>query len=279
MKNDTSALKVLLYTAGGAAALAGVCAYLVAPGKRDKQQRAPFTGRNYAHRGLHKIDKSIPENSLPAFEAAARIGYGVELDVHLTRDDEVVVFHDDDLKRICGAEGRIEDMTLAELRQYRLCGTQYGIPTLKEVLAAIDGRCPMIVELKKSSRRRELCRRTYELLREYNGRWCIESFDPRIVLWFRVHAPEVLRGQLSTRMSELRSSTSPVQAFILSRLLLNFLARPQFIAYEIGRKPLMVRLCELMGAMKVAWTSREWKTEEKNDAVIFQFYRPRVKFK
>ena len=89
----------------------------------------------------------------------------------------------------------------------------------------------------------------------------------------------MLRGQLSTRMSELRRSTSPVQAFILSRLLLNFLARPQFIAYEIGRKPLMVRLCELMGAMKVAWTSREWKTEEKNDAVIFQFYRPRVKYK
>ena len=63
-------------------------------------------GRNYAHRGLHKIDKSIPENSLPAFEAAARIGYGVELDVHLTRDDELVVFHDDDLKRVCGVEGQ-----------------------------------------------------------------------------------------------------------------------------------------------------------------------------
>ena len=120
----------------------------------------------------------------------------MELDVHLTRDDEVVVFHDDDLKRICGAEGRIEDMTLAELRQYRLCGTQYGIPTLKEVLAAIDGRCPMIVELKKSSRRRELCRRTYEFLREYNGRWCIESFDPRIVLWFRVRAGGAARPAL-----------------------------------------------------------------------------------
>lgn len=279
MKSDTKALKVLLYTAGGAAALAGVCAYMVAPGKRDKEQRAPFMGRNYAHRGLHKIDKSVPENSLPAFEAAARIGYGVELDVHLTRDGEVVVFHDDDLKRICGADGRIEDMTLDQLRQYRLCGTEYGIPTLKEVLAAINGRCPMIVELKKSGRRRELCRKAYELLKDYGGRWCIESFDPRMVLWFRVHAPEVLRGQLSTRMSELRRSTSPIQAFILSRLFMNFLTRPHFIAYEIGRKPLTVKLCEFMGAMKVAWTSREWKTEEKNDAVIFQFYRPRVKYK
>ena len=223
--------------AGGAAALAGMCAYLVAPGKRDKARRAPFMGRNYAHRGLHRIDKSVPENSIPAFEAAARIGYGVELDVHLSKDGELVVFHDDDLMRICGAEGRVEEKTLAELRQYRLCGTEYGIPTLAEVLAAIDGRCPMIVELKRGSRNRELCRKTYELMRGYKGRWCVESFDPRIVLWFRVHAPEVLRGQLSTRMSSLRKSTKPLQAFILSRLFLNFLTRPHFIAYEIGRKP------------------------------------------
>lgn len=279
MKNDTKARKVLLYTGAGAAALAGICAYMIAPGRRDREQRAPFMGRNYAHRGLHRIDKSVPENSIPAFEAAARIGYGVELDLHLTRDGEVVVFHDDDLKRLCGADVRVEELTLEELRAYRLCGTQYGIPTFKEVLAAIDGRCPMIVELKQTARRRELCRKSYELLREYKGRWCMESFDPRMVLWYRVHAPEALRGQLSTRMSELRKSTGPVQAFILSRLFLNFLTRPHFIAYEIGRKPLTLKLCEFMGAMKVAWTSREWKTEEKNDAVIFQFYRPRVKYK
>ena len=279
MKNDTKALKVLLYTAGGAAALAGICAYMVAPGRRDREQRAPFMGRNYAHRGLHRIDKSVPENSIPAFEAAARIGYGVELDVHLTQDGEVVVFHDDDLVRLCGAEGRVEDKTLSELRQYKLCGTQYGIPTLKEVLEAINGRCPMIVELKKGGRRRELCRKTYELLKGYDGRWCVESFDPRIVFWFRIRAPEARRGQRATGMSELGKSPGPVQAFILSRLFLSFLTRPHFIAYEIGRKPLTVKLCELMGAMKVAWTSREWKTEEKNDAVIFQFYRPRVKYK
>ena len=218
-----TALKALMYTAGGALALTGACAFLVAPGKRDKEQRAPFMGRNYAHRGLHKIDKSIPENSLPAFEAAARIGYGVELDVHLTLDDELVVFHDDDLKRVCGVEGKAEEKTLAELRQYRLCGTEYGIPTLAEVLAAIDGRCPMIVELKRGSRNRELCRRSYEMLKNYKGHWCMESFDPRMVFWFRVHAPEVLRGQLSTRMSSLKKSTNRVQAFILSRLFTNFL--------------------------------------------------------
>ena len=90
---------------------------------------------------------------------------------------------------------------------------------------------------------------------------------------------EVLRGQLSATYGSLKKSTGKVNAFLLSRCLTNCLTRPHFIAYEIGRKPLSVRLSELLGAMKVAWTSLEWKTEEKNDAVIFQFYRPRVKYK
>ena len=263
------------------AALAGsaaFAAFLVAPGKKDLKQRAPFIGRNYAHRGLHRIDKSTPENSVAAFEHAARIGYGCELDVHLTADGQLAVFHDDDTKRVCGVPGRVEDMTMAELKQLRLAGTEYTIPTLAEALEAAHG-CPLIVELKRGGRNAELCRKVYEAMQSYSGAWCVESFDPRIVFWFRLHAPEVLRGQLASRYSSMRKSTSAPLAFLLSRCMLNFLARPHFIAYEIGRKPLLVRLSELLGAMKVAWTSLEWKNEEGNDAVIFQFYRPRVKFK
>ena len=169
-------------------------------------------------------------------------------------------------------------MTLAELKALRLAGTDYAIPTLAEALEACGGS-PLIVELKRGGRNKELCRKVYEAMRAYPGPWCVESFDPKIVFWFRLHAPEVVRGQLSTRFGSLRKSSGAVSAFLLSRCMLNFLSRPQFIAYEIGRKPLMVRLSEFMGAMKVAWTSLEWKTEEKNDAVIFQFYRPRVKYK
>lgn len=271
--------KAGLIAAGALAAAAGITAFLVAPGKRDAGQRALFMGRNFAHRGLHRIDKSVPENSIPAFEHAARIGYGIELDVRITADGELVVFHDDELKRVCGVEGRLEDFTLGQLRALRLCGTDNAIPTLPEVLAAVAGRSPLIVELKRGHTNRELCRKVLEVMQTYSGPWCIESFDPRIVLWFRIHAPEVLRGQLSARYSSLRSSLGKFSAFALSRCLTNFITRPHFIAYEIGRKPLTVKLGELMGAMKVAWTSLEWKTEDKNDAVIFQFYRPRVKYK
>ena len=271
--------KLVIGLAAAGAAAAGAFAFMIAPARRDDKKTAPFYGRNYAHRGLHKMDKSVPENSIPAFDAAARIGYGVELDVHLSADGEVVVFHDDNLQRICGVDARVDSLTWAELSQLRLCGTPNRIPLLSEVLAVIDNRCPIIVELKRSRRNAELCRKTYELLSAYNGRYCIESFDPRIVFWFRRRAPEVLRGQLSARMSELSKSCGKAPAFCLSRLLTNFIARPHFIAYQVGRKPLAVKLCELMGAMRVAWTSLEWKTEEKADAVIFQYYRPRVKYK
>ena len=267
-----------LIAAGAAAAAAGAAAFLVAPGRCDAKEKAPFYGRNFAHRGLHRIDKSTPENSLPAFEHAARIGYGIELDVHITSDGELVVFHDDDTERGCGQPGRVEEMSLAALRELRLCGTENKIPTLAEALEAAHG-APLIVELKRGGRNAELCRKTCEAMKGYNGPWCVESFDPRIVFWFRVHAPEVLRGQLAARYANMRKSAGAVTAFILSRCLANAFTRPHFIAYEIGRKPLTVRLSERLGAMKVAWTSLEWKTEDKNDAVIFQFYRPRVKYK
>lgn len=276
---DKRTLKTHIACAGGLAAALGMTVFLTAPGKAPKKTRAVFYGRNYAHRGLHRIDRSVPENSIPAFEAAAKIGYGIELDVHITLDDHIVVFHDDNLERVCGVEGRIEDMTLEQLSKLRLCGTQYRIPLLSEALGVIRNRCPVIVELKRGPRNRELCKRTCDILRSYGGRCCVESFDPRIVMWFRLHAPEILRGQLASEPSKMAEDTSKLNAFMVGNLLTNFLARPQFIAYEIGKKPLTVRLCEALGAMRVAWTSREWKTEEKNDAVIFQFYRPRVKYK
>ena len=105
--------------AAPAAACAGAFAFLVAPGRATRAQKAPFLYRNYAHRGLHTEDGTVPENSLPAFRAAAEAGYAVEMDVHLTADDQLVVFHDDTLERMCGVPGVIDDFTLAELRALR----------------------------------------------------------------------------------------------------------------------------------------------------------------
>ncbi len=251
---------------------------LLAPGRGGKKS-IPFRGRNFAHRGLHTTDGQVPENSLTAFRLAAEAGYGMELDVQLSRDGQVVVFHDDDLRRVCGREERVDRLTWPELHTLSLCGTAERIPLLSQVLETVGGRTPLIVELKSGRQNRELCRKTLALLRGYTGEACIESFDPRIVAWFRFHAPEFLRGQLAQQPARYRADGHPpLLAFLLGNTLFNFVARPQFIAYRLGPRPLAVRLTEALGALRVGWTSHDRKNEEGRDAVIFEFYRPETRF-
>ena len=254
---------------------------MLAPGKASKRQKAPFLGKNIAHRGLHTRDRSVPENSVEAFRLAAEMNYGVELDVRLSKDGQVVVFHDDTLDRVCGIQGRVEDHTYDELKNMKLHGSEWGIPLFSDVLKIINGRGPIICELKHSSRNRELCRKTYDLISSYRGEICVESFDPMIVLWFRLHAKDLVRGQLAMPMKDYPDDTpgGKVFTFLASHALLNFLGRPQFIAYKVGYQPPTVRLAQLLGAMRVAWTSHEPRNEKGKDVVIFEYYKPRQQFK
>ena len=254
--------------------------YLFAPGAATPRQRAPFMGINFAHRGLHSRDKAVPENSLAAFRRAARAGYGVELDVQLSKDGQVVVFHDPTLTRVCGLDKRVDALTFPELREMRLCGTGEQIPLLTEALGVIRGAGPLIVELKSGKRNRELCEKTYAILEQYRGEVCIESFNPFIVAWFRFHGRDLVRGQLAAPMKDYRKDgMKPAMAFALSHNLFNVFARPQFIAYKIGYRPPNVRFTELLGAMRFGWTSHEPRNEKGRDGVIFEFYKPRLKFK
>lgn len=257
---------------------------LLRPARYTKELASPFFGVNHAHRGLHTRDRKIPENSLPAFAAAAQMGYGMELDVQLSKDGQVVVFHDDTLKRVCGVEGRVDAFTLEELRAMRLCGTEDGIPLFTEVLALVNGRVPMIVELKTGPRRVELCEAVLPLLRAYQGAYCVESFDPRIVGWFAKHAPDILRGQLSDSTAHfIKDGQSKWMSVALGNLFTNVVARPQFIAYGSGEKSIWVKLVEAMGALRVCWTVRDnddiEEKERENDVVIFEFYTPPVRFR
>ena len=271
--------KTLLALAAAGIALAAGYVYLTAPGKPSRQQKSIYNGRNIAHRGLHTRDHVVPENSLAAFEAAASVGYGIELDVRLTKDGQVVVFHDDNLKRVCGVDARVDEMTYAELQQLRLYDTDQIIPLFSQVLTCVRGRGPLIVEIKTGKHNKELCEKTCELLRCYAGDYCIESFNPMILRWFRRNAPDIMRGQLASQREDYKGEVNAVTGFALSRLLLNFIGRPQFIAYRIGKKPLSVRFVELLGALKVGWTSHEWVNEADYDTVIFEYYHPNVTYK
>jgi len=251
---------------------------LLAPGSFPKDMNPILWKTSYAHRGLHKKDQTVPENSLPAFTAAAKAGYGIELDVNLTKDGEVIVFHDDNLQRVCGVDRFITDCTYAELRQYRLYDTNDRIPRFSEVLDLVNGHSPFIIELKSTKNNDELCAKTAALLDTYKGAYCIESFHPGIVRWFRKNRPNVVRGQLSAGFNSY--GTLPwYQRFVLSFLLINTLTLPHFVAYNHidARNILRPKLYQLMGGKLIGWTVQDTDDiaycKRTFDAIIFQYFR------
>ena len=207
--------------------------FLVAPNIfRRKLYARHLTDWDYAHRGLHNKAKHIPENSLTAFEEAVQAGFGIELDVRVTRDNVLVVHHDESLERSCGDPRRVCDVPLEDLQRLSLFGTDEFIPTFDEVLQLVNGRVPLIVELKTDFSNNALAAQVYERLKHYKGVYCVESFDPFAMRWFKKHAPDVVRGQLSF-MPPLKGKAPKecVRRLALGYLLINFLSRPDFIAY------------------------------------------------
>ena len=258
----------------GVAGIAGGL-YLIAPSRAAKPDLAPFVHRTYAHRGLYKKDQSVPENSIPAFRAAAEEGYGIELDVQLSKDGEVVVFHDDDLKRGCGIDAPVCSKTLEELRELPLFGTAERIPLFTDVLAAVGGRVPLIVELKSAGvKNTELAQKTAKILAAYDGPYCVESFDPRIVRYFRKFLPWIVRGQLANPAQHYGKSVAPLAAKALAGGFANFLGRPQFIAYEVGELPPTVKAAHFLGAAIVRWTVHKEAEADGADLYIFEHFLP-----
>ena len=232
----------------------------------------------YAHRGLHNNAGNAPENSLAAFEKAVKAGYGIELDVQLTRDNQVVVTHDFHLRRNCNVQKEVDACTYEELQQYPIFFSKERIPLLTEVLKVVDGKVPLIIELKYKEKSK-ICEKTDEILKQYHGAYCIESFHPQVLLWYRKHRPQVCRGQLSMNYQKEEGWHKP-QYYILRHLLLNFLTKPDFIAYDC-RSPHAVSLwiCRhLFRCPAYAWTVKSKNQLERCrgqfDAWIFEGFRP-----
>ena len=163
--------------------LGAAAAYLFAIRPEKRHTANAMKGIYYAHRGLHSMEAHAPENSLAAFRRAVHAGYGIELDVQLTKDDVPVVFHDFTLQRVCAAAGKIRDFTLEELKQFRLDGTKEAIPTLAEVLQLVDGQVPLLVEMKCEDLGVHVCEKADGILKNYRGNYVMESFNPFALLW------------------------------------------------------------------------------------------------
>ena len=257
------------------AVLASLYLFLVAPRMFGKLDRSALMGVHYAHRGLFDNDSDAPENSLKAIQKAVEAGYGIEFDIQLSKDDVPVIFHDASLKRMCGVDGEIWDYTLEELQKMKLANSNETIPTLEQVLGVVDGKVPLIVEYKMDRVDTKVCELGNAILEKYNGVYCIESFHPFAVKWYRDHRPDVIRGQLSQDFS--KTDYKGIQYWAMTHLLLNFLTRPDFIAYNHKDADIFSRrLCAQLGALSVAWTIKNRKQYEDAkpyfDLVIFDSF-------
>lgn len=250
--------------------------FLIAP--KNKKEMKKYKSVLYAHRGLHNDERA--ENSMSAFRAAVEAGYGIELDIRLSKDGELVVFHDDTLDRVCGREGKAIDFTADELSGFNLSGTEEGVPRFADVLALVDGRVPLLVEIKEDAGNTAVSEAACKMLAEYKGDFIVESFNPIALAVVKKQMPDVCRGFLSRRYYEHEQYRKPL-FFILQSLLSNFACRPAFIAFEHkDAKSFALRFVRgFFGVPTLAWTVRsaeEEKAARENgfDTIIFENYLP-----
>ena len=275
-------MRILTKAAAAVLVGAGVWSLLLRP-RQNQPGWEKLRAVRYAHRGLHDLDRGRPENSMAAFRAAVKEGFGAELDLHLMADGHLAVVHDSDLSRVCGKQVFIEDLTAEDLPDYRLQGTEETIPLFEEVLALFEGGTPLVVELKvERGNAAALTDAAMALLEGWNGTYCVESFHPGVLLRMKEKYPQVIRGQLSQNFmkgSEVNGLSLPTR-FAMTHLLTSAFTRPDFVAYNcLDRRNVSLRLMKkLYGVHEVAWTVREREVmtelETEDVPVIFEKFVP-----
>lgn len=250
------------------------------PRTTHQEQCRPFLHLNYAHRGLFSPENKIPENSMAAFHHALAKGFAIELDVQLTKDKQAVIFHDDSLERMCGVDALLRNKTYEELQKLTLADTDYHIPLLSDVLTMVNGQVPLLVELKSYGRNTMVSVVTNELLRHYKGPFCIQSFSPFVLKWFKEHHPDILRGSLSKHFPP-EPGKPPILLFMAKNLLCNFYCKPDFISYKYiqADKNLSINIIRKLWKTPIfVWTIRSAEAldhcQQRYDGIIFDSFTP-----
>lgn len=226
--------------------------------KSRKEQMASFEDVYLTHRGLFN-NQDIPENSTKAFKETVKGGYGTELDVQLTLDNKLVVFHDASLLRMCGVDKKLTDCNYDDLQQYKLLNTQETIPLFSEVLDLLKEDTPLVVEIKSEGDCIKTCEEAIKMLQTYKRNFTMESFNPKVVRYLKKKHPEIIRGQLAYNMLiDKKSKTNILIKFVCTNLLLNFITKPDYVAYDIkNMNNLSFRLVSKLYKVEcVAWTCK-----------------------
>ncbi len=248
--------------------------FLLCPRLTKQKSTQVFRDRFYVHRGLHDNKSNVPENSLPAFQKAVEHNYGIELDVQLTKDEVLVVFHDETLTRVCGQEGKVADYTYEELCRFQLLDSNEKIPTFEQMLEVVEGKVPLIIEIKMYAVNSRVCEVLANQVSSYKGVYCVESFNPLAVRWFKKNCPSTIRGQLSSALN-IEGNQKDIKYFLIEHLLTNVLTRPDFIAYNHRFKNRIGRIIcrKVFRCFSVTWTikSQEELNNSREDFDIFIF--------
>lgn len=271
---------LLLLTAGG-------ILYCMKP-NQDNLRKARFKSfeRHYiAHRGLHDERFDAPENTMAAFRRAISCGFGIELDVRLTKDKKAVVIHDDNLLRLCGVNVSVAGTEYSEIKGYKIKDTNERVPLLSQVLEEVGGRVPVIIEIKAGPMYEEICRIAAREIINYEGEIAVQSFQPEVVEWFRNNCSDILRGQLAMNLFDLRHQRN--DSFIVklggTLMLMNFKSQPDFIAYDFMEFDSIVMkiMRNIFGVETAGWTMTSQKCiddlSSKFDIVIFEGFMPKEK--
>lgn len=240
-----------------------------------------LTSLPVAHRGLH--DGDVPENTMPAFLAAARKGYAIETDVRLSKDGKPFLFHDDHLSRLTGHSGAFFDYTAQELSAIRVAGKE-PIPTLETFLKELNGACPILLEIKNVPQwnTKEFIKKVSDAFESYRGEYAVQSFNPAYVKAYKKLRPAIACGLLATALSSKADfGGSPLwrfKAYAVKHMCFNRTAKPDFISYRFADYP--NRATDKFKGVKLGWTVRSVQDEEYArkycDNIIFEGYEAKI---
>ncbi len=240
-----------------------------------------LVARPIAHRGLHTKSKGVIENTAGAFEAAIKGDYAIECDVQLTADGEAIVFHDDDLDRLTEAKGPVKALTMKALQKVELKATSDRMQTLAELLEQVDGRATLVIELKSLWDGNEaLAKRALQVLENYDGPYCLMSFDPDVIACLRALSPQTVRGIVADRTTDPYYNALPLAKRYSMRTFAHLAeTQPHFVSYywrELPFEP--VTEIRNAGHPVITWTlrSREEASQALRycDQVTFEGYTP-----
>ena len=234
-----------------------------------------------AHRGLHSKDKSVPENSKLAFEKAISYDFSIECDLTILKDGTIIVFHDKDFKRLCDVDQFLKDSNYEDISNYKLLNTDEYIMRFEDLLKFVNGKVPLLIEIKPFGNYKLLCDKVANILDHYPHPFAVFSFHPGVVYWFKKHRPTFIRGQI-TEYFESDSKMKPYMKYLMKTMFFNHFTKPDFVSYGIHDLPnKWADQAKKKGITMISYAARNQQefdfVKSRYDNVVFEYFIPKEK--